>query len=163
LPTSVFNDSFTFDPRLPPITEAGIAIPRFAKNFAPISDEYTPDNTWLNGSLFPEGQVDERFINWAHLAAFPTFRKLWGKTDGKVTIPRGEYLIGIQDNYPVQSFGGRKSIVIAGKSWAGGKNVFLGGLFIFLAGVSVILAGVSGIVYITRALPLYKYMAGRNS
>jgi hypothetical protein len=162
LPTSVFDDSFTFQAPLPAITDTGIAVPRFAARFAPTNDEYTADSTWLNMSLFPEGQTDERFINWAHMAAFATFRKLWGKTDGPVKIQTGEYRIDIQDNFPVQSFGGTMSIVIAGKSWAGGGNMFLGGLFIFLAGVSIILAGPAGILYITHALPLYKYLAGQD-
>jgi hypothetical protein len=34
LPTSVFNNSFTFDDRLQ-ITDEGIAVPRFAQHFAP--------------------------------------------------------------------------------------------------------------------------------
>lgn len=45
----------------------------------------------------------------------------------------------IQD-YPVQGFGGTKSLVISTVSWIGGKNPFLGWAYVAASGVFVLLA-----------------------
>lgn len=43
-------------------------------------------------------------------------------------------------DYPVQGFGGTKSLVISTVSWIGGKNPFLGWAYVAAAGVFVLLA-----------------------
>jgi hypothetical protein len=58
-------------------------------------------------------------------AALPSFRKLYGRID--TTIPAGAVLsFNITSRYPVQSFSGKKSLVVSTVSWLGGRNSFLG-------------------------------------
>jgi hypothetical protein len=161
LPTSLFNDSFEF-PALFGITSEGIAIPSFAKYFKSTNTEYSDNESWIDETAFPDGQIHERFINWAHLAAFPSFRKLWGKTPGPVKVPMGDYEIVINDRYPVASFEGSKSIVVAEANWAGGKNGFLGTFFFVLFGISTALAILFLALHLTNALPLYKALKAED-
>lgn len=49
-------------------------------------------------------------------------------------------------DYPVQQFGGTKSVVISTVSWIGGKNPFLGWAYVASAALFVLLA-VIGLVW----------------
>ncbi|XP_039249866.1 cell cycle control protein 50A-like [Styela clava] len=70
------------------------------------------------------GFENEGLIVWMRTAAFPTFRKPYGRiVDG---LPKGVYTIQIDYNFPVQSFDGTKRIIVSTTSWIGGKNNFLG-------------------------------------
>jgi hypothetical protein len=158
LATSIFNDTFTFDPSFPDLTTNRISLPTFAKFFHPVNSEYGPSSQWLP-DIFPRGQTDERFINWMHLSALSSFRKLWAKTNGKVRLTKGEYTVSISNDYPTGSFGGAKSIVVAEATWSGAKNPFLGVWFFVLAAVSFALAVTFGVLYLLDALPLFKVIA----
>ncbi|CAH8530006.1 unnamed protein product [Heterobilharzia americana] len=74
--------------------------------------------------------TDEDLIVWMRIAALPSFRKLnsfvMHKDEFANGLPSGTYEIAINYNYPVVSFGGRKSIILANSSWLGGKNPTLG-------------------------------------
>jgi hypothetical protein len=161
-PTSVFNDTFTFAAPFPAIQDTGIAIPSYAKLYSPPNPDYETSSTaipWLsNNPLFPGGQEDERFINWMHMSPFPKFQKVWGKTDGS-RIEAGKYTVQIHSNFPVESFGGRKSLVIGTVGWAGAKNEFLAVFFFVIFSVTTALAGAFGGMHVTSALPLYKALA----
>jgi hypothetical protein len=159
LAASIFNDTFTFDATFPGLTADGITLPTFARFFRPANPEYGPSSQWLP-ELFPRGQTDERFINWMHLSALSSLRKLWARTDGKVTLAKGDYDVSISNDYPTDSFGGTKSIVVAEATWSGAKNPFLGIWFFVLTAVSFAFAVTFGILYAFEMLPLYKAIAG---
>ncbi len=65
------------------------------------------------------------FINWMRTAGLSTFRKLYGKIDR--SFETGDKIrVGVQSNFPAESYGGTKRVVLSTVSWAGGKNLFLG-------------------------------------
>ncbi|XP_036964724.1 transmembrane protein 30C [Acanthopagrus latus] len=76
------------------------------------------------------GFINEDLIVWMREAAFPNFKKLYGVlnranppfTNG---LPKGNYSIDIQYNFPVQYFRGRKEVVVTTLTWFGGQNHFL--------------------------------------
>ncbi|KAH8861551.1 Cell cycle control protein isoform 1 [Schistosoma japonicum] len=75
-------------------------------------------------------KTDEALIVWMRIAALPSFRKLNAyvvhKDDFANGLPSGTYDIVINYFYPVTSFGGRKTFILANASWLGGKNPTLG-------------------------------------
>ena len=98
------------------------------KNSANISKQ------WINVE-------DERFIVWMRQAAMPDFRKPWGKID--IDLKKGNYILSIKNNYPVESFDGKKYFILSTVNALGGKNYFLAILYFVLGGVSI----VSGIMF----------------
>lgn len=76
--------------------------------------------------------TDEHFIVWMRGAALPNFRKLWGKISGGLTA--GEYVVSIQNEFVVSTFGGTKSFFLSTNNSLGGKNTFLAIAYI-VAGV----------------------------
>lgn len=159
VPYSVFNDTYDIDLNLPDIQKTGIAAPKFKKLFKKTNEKYSSPGAWLNGNeIFPDGQEDERFINWIQTAAFPEFRKLWGRTNKKVNIKKGEYNIMIHNNYPVKSFNGKKYIVFSETYWSGGDNKFLGTFFLVLFGLSLVMGIIVLALYLSNTFPLYKHI-----
>jgi len=63
-------------------------------------------------------------------ALLPTFRKLWAHYDSP--IPPGNYTVSVQNNYPVESWQGRKALVLATATSLGGNTQFFG--YFLLAG-----------------------------
>ncbi|XP_065654307.1 cell cycle control protein 50A isoform X3 [Hydra vulgaris] len=92
------------------------------------------------------GFLNQDFIVWMRVAAFPTFRKLYRILDResplvtgfKDGLPYGDYKLTINYNYPVSSFGGKKRFIISQSSWAGGKNNFLGIVYIVVGTLCLI-------------------------
>ncbi|KZV94054.1 Lem3/Cdc50 [Exidia glandulosa HHB12029] len=87
----------------------------------------------------PKLASDEHFQNWMRTAGLPTFTKLYGRNDNE-GMTKGTYVIPIVMNFPVEQFGGTKSIVISTVAWIGGKNPFLGWAYIATAGLFMLLA-----------------------
>jgi len=79
----------------------------------------------------------EDFMNWMRVAGLPSFRKLYRVIDQDISA--GNYTVTISNNYPVASFEGQKSVVLATASWIGGKNPFLGYAFIIVGSLCFIL------------------------
>lgn len=70
------------------------------------------------------GFQNEGLIVWMRTAALPTFRKLYAIVVDN--LPKGNYIVDIDYNYPVTMFNGRKRFIMSNTSWLGGKNHFLG-------------------------------------
>eukprot|EP00466_Bigelowiella_natans_P005229 jgi/Bigna1/132165/aug1.16_g6873 len=76
-------------------------------------------------NILDDGVRSEHFMVWNRISALPDFMKRWGKINQD--IQKGTRLsFRIHANFPVSSFGGSKSLVLAKNSWIGGRNVFLG-------------------------------------
>lgn len=104
------------------------------------------------------GFQNEDFIVWMRTAALPNFRKLYRRVDhGKPGyeggLPAGEYKLKIGYNYPVISFEGTKTLIIANTSWMGGKNNFLAIAYFVVSIVCILLGVVFLIIHIKMPAP----------
>ena len=68
-------------------------------------------------------------------AALPDFRKPWGRIERN--LKKGEYILTIDNNYPVKSFDGEKYFILSTVNALGGKNYFLAILYFVVAGISI--------------------------
>lgn len=140
---SMFNDTFTLETEGYVVNETGIAWTS-DRNRRFGNPENYPDMCGEGGDSFclyeqfpeienleEEGMNNEHFIVWMRLAALPRFRKLYGRIDGDLA-PNETLSFEIVNNFPVDSFGGSKGLVLSTSSWIGGKNLFLGLAFIML-------------------------------
>ncbi|KAK7601241.1 hypothetical protein V9T40_008682 [Parthenolecanium corni] len=87
------------------------------------------------GDTSNNGFQNEDFIVWMRTAALPNFRKLYRRvnhTEEKFShgLPKGDYLLHVNYNYPVKPFKGTKSLIISTTSVLGAKNPFLGWAYI---------------------------------
>lgn len=72
-------------------------------------------------------------------AGLPSFYKLYGKNHTQ-PMSSGTYEFSIGMNYPVNIFGGTKSVVITTNSIFGGRNLALGVIYVIVAVVALVLA-----------------------
>ena len=85
-----------------------------------------------------KGVEDEHFKVWMKTAALPTFRKLYGKITTR--IPKGtKFTFNIDNNFEVNSYDAKKSIVISKMGQFGGKNTALGVAYIVVGTISLLL------------------------
>lgn len=103
--------------------------PNWAKTYP---DGYTDDN------LFDIREYEDLLV-WMRTAGMPSFYKLKGKNENDDLL-KGTYEISIVDNYPVQMFGGTKSLVITSSSVIGGKNISLPLMYLITAVISLTFA-----------------------
>ena len=90
--------------------------------------------------------TDEHFIVWMRPAAFPNFRKLWGRI--YQDLKEGEELIlNITNNYDVSGFNGKKYFIFSEINKLGQNNILMGGCYIIVGGSSIILALIFSIGY----------------
>lgn len=87
--------------------------------------------------------ADPDFINWMRPAVSSTFRKLTGVIDDVDQI-QGNITISVENNFPVSSFGGTKSIILATTSIFGTKNPALGMIYM-----------ITGIIFVLVAVMLF--------
>lgn len=92
-------------------------------------------------------------------AALPNFRKLYRKVkheeagEYKDGLPQGEYVLDIDYNYPVVSFDGTKTLIIANTSWMGGKNNFLAIAYFVVSVICILLGVVFLVIHIKMPAP----------
>lgn len=161
LPMTALNDTLVNSGALPNVTARDISVSSFRSLFSATNANYSNSSAWMSAyeEVFPDGQRDERFVNWVQISPLRTFRKLWGRTGRAVTLPRGTYAITIRNQYPVAAFGGEKHIVVSSVAWTGGKNVFLGALYLALGAAAAIIAAALAIAYFVGSFPIYKFIA----
>ncbi|BFZ53182.1 alkylphosphocholine resistance protein lem3 [Savitreella phatthalungensis] len=120
---------YTADQIVPP--------PNWAKRYP---NGYTSDN-------LPDLQHDYEFQNWMRTAGLPTFSKLY-RRQGQTAMTAGTYQINITSSFPVDSFGGTKSLIISTRTVIGGKNPFLGIAYIVTGSLCILL----GLLFTARHL-----------
>lgn len=133
---SVFNDTFALKSNgtLVPLRKDGIA---WASDKAAKFNNPPADAPGIR--IIPDFE-DEDFIVWMRTAGLPNFKKLYRIIDQD--IEPGTYTIEINNNYNVQSFDGKKFVVLSTTTWIGGKNPFLGIAYI-VVGVICFVEGIA--------------------
>jgi len=90
--------------------------------------------------------LNEPFIVWMRVAAFPTFRKLYSRVDMNLNpeldngLEKGKYRLTIKYNYPVLYYKSRKFFVLSTTSMFGSKNLMIGIVYLVVGAILLILA-----------------------
>lgn len=100
-----------------------------------------------NATNVPDLSQWEHLQNWMRTAGLPSFYKLYLQNKNE-TLLLGIYEIDIVMNYPVEIFGGTKSIVLTTNSIFGGRHLSLGVIYIIVAIVCLVL----GIAFLLQHL-----------
>jgi len=138
---SMFNDTFVFKKN---DGNNSVIIPLRKKGIAWASDV---DKKFNNPPIEAPGIrviadfEDEDFIVWMRTAGLPNFKKLYRIIDED--LAPGDYIVDIENNYPVKDFDGRKFVVLSTATWIGGKNPFLGWAYIVVG----IICFVQGVIF----------------
>ncbi|EFA86692.1 hypothetical protein PPL_00494 [Heterostelium album PN500] len=136
---SMFNDTFS-------LQQNNISIPLQKKGIAWSSDV---DKKFKNppndapGVRVIQDFTDEDFIVWMRTAGLPDFKKLYRIINQD--IKAGTVFVNISSNYPVNSFEGKKYVVLSTTTWIGGKNPFLGYAYI-VVGVVCFFQGIGFLI-----------------
>ncbi|KAG8277104.1 hypothetical protein J6590_050013, partial [Homalodisca vitripennis] len=90
------------------------------------------------------GFQNEDLIVWMRTAALPSFRKLYRRVDHSIQgftkgLPKGNYTLIINYNYPVTEFEGKKQMILSTTSILGGKNPFMGYAYIVVGCICLVL------------------------
>eukprot|EP01128_Nolandella_sp_AFSM9_P009222 TRINITY_DN5843_c0_g1_i1.p1 TRINITY_DN5843_c0_g1~~TRINITY_DN5843_c0_g1_i1.p1 ORF type:complete len:322 (+),score=54.30 TRINITY_DN5843_c0_g1_i1:48-968(+) len=135
---SVFNDTYV-------LSGTGADVPMTKEGVAwesDIKEKFKNPNVEAPGIRTVANVEDPDFVNWMRTAGLPTFRKLWRI----IEVPlEGDYTMTVSNNYPVESFGGKKRVILSTTSWMGGKNDFLGIAYIVVGAICWFLAAVFAI------------------
>lgn len=139
---TMFNDDFTLykkkgeeEPEKITINEKDIA---WESDKSEFNNTDHPEKQWLD-------MTDEHFIVWMRPAGFPSFRKIWGRIEKKLT--KGEYLFEIDNKYNHTDFKGSKLIVLSTVNYFGGKNSFLGISYVVVGSICLLCAIIWVIVF----------------
>ncbi|KAL6925953.1 hypothetical protein ACO0SA_000562 [Hanseniaspora valbyensis] len=107
-------------------------------------DDIVPPPNWYK--TYPDGYTDDNLFDiseyedllvWMRTAGMPSFYKLKGKNEND-NLAKGTYQITITNNFPVDSFGGTKSLVITSNSVIGGRNISLPLLYLITSAICVV-------------------------
>ena len=130
---SYFNDNFSLydsNGNIIKINQNNIAFKADKENHFKNSQD--PNKHWIN-------MTDEHFIVWMRPAAFPNFRKLWGRINQD--LKEGEvFTLNVENNYDVSGFNGKKYFILSEINKLGQNNILMGGCYIIVGGSSIILA-----------------------
>lgn len=90
------------------------------------------------GGISPiDGVTDAHFMNWMNIAALPNFRKLYGVIDGSFNV--GDTLsFAVSSVVDVNSFNGKKSLVLSAQGSLGVSNPGLGITYIVTGGACLL-------------------------
>merc|ERR1719204_244554 len=103
--------------------------------------ELDPDNPSNNAFL------NEPFIVWMRVAAFPTFRKLYSRIlmelnpELKNGLESGNYRLTVDYKYPVLFYHSKKFFVLSTTSIFGAKNLMIGIVYLVVGALLLVLAG----------------------
>ena len=120
---------------------------------------YTSDN-------LPNLETDEAFQVWMRTAGLPNFSKLAKRNDNE-TMQCSMYQVDIHDSmsivslycmhteiqildFPVDIFGGTKSLVISTRTVMGGKNPFLGIAYVAVGGICIVLGTLFTVTHLIK-------------
>ncbi|CAF9912254.1 MAG: hypothetical protein ALECFALPRED_008015 [Alectoria fallacina] len=119
-------------------------------------DNYTSEN-------LPDLESDEGFQVWMRTAGLPNFSKLAMRNDNE-TMQCGMYQVDIQNNFPVDIYGGTKSLVISTRTVMGGKNPFLGIAYVAVGGICIVLGTLFTVTHLfkPRKLGDHTYLSWNN-
>ncbi|KAL7700558.1 LEM3 (ligand-effect modulator 3) family / CDC50 family [Lotmaria passim] len=114
---------------------------------------YETDNEFLRhgwylhepGHSLPD-QMDFDLQVWVRASFTSSFHKLYRIIS--VDLERGTYWVDITELYDVVSFRGRKSIVLHGGHWTGGRNTVLGIIFVVMGCLSFVF----GVAFLVECL-----------
>lgn len=84
----------------------------------------------------------ESFLVWMRTAFLNNFKKLYGRIDKD--LPKGEYMLTINNQFDVTLFGGEKWIVLSTTNILGGKNTKMAKCYILYGTICLIVAGFLG-------------------
>ena len=158
------------------MTDKGIAWSSDAKLYGTtkykLEDIAVPPNwhlRWQNGyseaNPPPQLQDDEAFQVWMRTAGLPAFSKLAKRNDNE-TMQCSMYQIDIINStrpsflsqfcidsyldFPVDVYGGTKSIVISTRTVMGGKNPFLGIAYVAVGGICIVLGALFTVTHLIK-------------
>lgn len=103
--------------------------------------------------------TNERFINWMKIAPFSNFRKTWGVLN--VTLPKGDYIMTINNTWNSSLFDGEKWFVLSETNAFGGRNEFLAYTYIAVGSLSIILAMIFSLRKFKRPKGITEYQLAR--
>ncbi|KAI3921483.1 hypothetical protein MKW98_013417 [Papaver atlanticum] len=153
---SLFNDTYSFslgNNKTLAVNKKGISWK--SDRDSRFDDQVFPKN-FQNGvqggkrlnSNIPLNQHEDLMV-WMRIAAFPSFRKLYGKIEEDL-FAGDTIIVSLENNYNTYSFSGKKKLVLSTTSWIGGKNDFLGIAYLAVGGICTITAMVFTLIYLVR-------------
>ncbi|KKY20685.1 putative lem3 cdc50 family protein [Phaeomoniella chlamydospora] len=180
---SIFNDTFHSPVDITPTSGDNVTYPMTNKGIAWSHDKnvykktkYTNDqvvpppywvkrypNNYTDENPIPDLSQYEEFQNWMRTAGLPTFSKLALRNDNE-TMVAGTYQMRIFDYFPVNEYGGTKSILISTRSVMGGKNSFLGIAYVVIGGLCVVLGTLFTVAHLIKPRKLgdHTYLSWNN-
>ena len=100
--------------------------------------ELVETSTGLYRGSIPDLSQNERLMVWMRTAAFPSFRKTWGRLDAEV--PAGTYTMAIRESFDVSGFKGTKTVILGKTGAIGGRNIALGIIYVACGALFLALA-----------------------
>ena len=138
----------------PTVSESAIAAAanvecRYSKQQGSLEGQTCADLNGTEKSHPHWGLESGHFVNWMRIAAFPTFRKLFGKIS-KTLPPNSQVRVNFVDNYEVPDV--KKQLLLGNVSKIGAKNPFFPKFLVFSGVCCLLLCVVLLLVRTTKAV-----------